>query len=223
MIWSFLLFALIIAGVLYYVRDPAQTIDVDQLNQRELDNYMKAELTPSEIGLKYERYIGYLLESDGYKVIYHGAINGFEDQGRDLIAQKNGTTWIIQAKRWAHFKQIPEKEIFQLYGTLEHYRIKNKEPNAKAKFYTSAKYSEKARAAAAVLGIEVVQRELDRDYPMIKCNVAYKSDEKIYHLPTDDYYDKINIRPDKGAFFAKTVKEATAKGFRRAKKYKKTG
>ena len=38
-----------------------------------------------EIGRAYERYLGYLRESSGWRVVFHGALMGYADFGRDLI------------------------------------------------------------------------------------------------------------------------------------------
>lgn len=195
----------------------------DFRNQLALDTYLKTNLSTLEIGTMYERYIGYLFEKEGYDVHYHGAINGYEDLGRDLIIKRGGETWIVQTKCWARQKQIQENLIFQLYGSLEHFKRQTNSTNAKAIFYTTASYSERAKEAAHLLGVDLRKEELDRNYPMIKCNVSYKTKEKIYHLPVDEFYDTIKIRAEKGAFFAKTVKEASSQGFRRAKKYSKAG
>ena len=40
-----------------------------------------------DMGIEYERYIGYLYELKGYKVIYNGALEGVSDFGRDIIAE----------------------------------------------------------------------------------------------------------------------------------------
>jgi hypothetical protein len=70
-------------------------------NQLALDRYIKRTKSNWEIGRLYERYIGYLYESKGWRVTYHGAIMGFEDFGRDLICVSDGQTEIIQAKCWS--------------------------------------------------------------------------------------------------------------------------
>ena len=49
--------------------------------------------------------------------------------------------------------------------------------------------------------------------------MLYSYQEKIYHLPFDQQYDKTIVGDQKGEFFAWTVQEAAEKGFRRAKKY----
>lgn len=191
--------------------------------QKSLDQYLKGDFSPLEIGTFYERYIGHLYEVEGYHVDYHGALNGFEDMGRDLIisSEKDRETLIVQTKCWASFKKIHENSIFQLYGSMEHYKRTHKIYGHEvfARFYTTAQYTDKAREVAEVLGIELNTEPLKKTYALIKCNVNSKG-EKIYHLPFDPYYDKVKIVPEQGEFFVRTVKEAVAKGFRRAQNYK---
>ena len=87
-------------------------------NQRKfqlaLDRYWNKEKSNLEIGRLYERYIGYIYESQGWKVKYEGIIKGFEDFGRDLICEKDGKHLIIQCKCWSKDKVIREKYIMQL-------------------------------------------------------------------------------------------------------------
>lgn len=196
--------------------------DID-INQSELDSYLNSNLSSFEVGTLYERYIGYLFEKEGYYVKYHGALRGYDDLGRDLILKKDNEVWIVQTKCWSKHKQVQEKHIFQLFGTLEYYKRQERNPMVKAIFFTTATYSKTAMDAAFSLGVELRIEKLDRSYPMIKCNVSNRTNDKIYHLPFDDYYDNITIIPDKGEFYAKTVKDAVARGFRRARKYRKTG
>lgn len=190
-------------------------------NQVELDKYLSGNLPGHEIGRLYERYIGHLYESSGYDVVFNGAVNGYEDQGRDLIVRKGKEIYVVQTKCWAKTKFIHPNHIFQLYGSMTHFkRTENKHDRlVKAVFCTTALYSDAAREAARVLGVELESQELDRKYPMIKCNVN-KNGDKIYHLPFDEFYDKVKIETDKGEFYVHTVAEAVAKGFRRARKYR---
>jgi hypothetical protein len=219
-LWSLGVAAGLVVGYLLF-RFLWLRFNEDARNQAELDKYLKANLSGHEVGTQYERYIGYLFESDGYDVVYHGAMNGYEDLGRDLIVKKDNVTWIVQTKCWAKQKQIHEKHIFQLQGTLEHYKRSERDLSVRAIFYTTATYTKRAVEAAQVLGIELRTEKLDRSYPMIKCNVSFKSNEKIFHLPFDEFYDAIKIKQFKGAFYARTVKEASSQGFRRARKFKK--
>lgn len=185
--------------------------------QRLLDEY-RENLDTSEIGTLYERYIGHLYEEEGYVVKYFGAVNGFEDLGRDLIIEGKKEILIVQTKCWAKFKKINEKHIFQLYGSLEHFKRTSKHDNktVKAVFFTTAQYSDTSKEVAKVLGVELNYKDLDKTYPLVKCNVNQKGD-KIYHLPFDPYYDKIMIDTSQGKCYVHTVQEAVARGFRRAR------
>lgn len=167
----------------------------------------------------YERFLGQQYESEKWSVQYVGALKGFEDMGRDLICEKEGKKIIIQAKYWAADKTIHEKHIFQLYGTVLCYEIENDLParSVTPVFVTSAKLSEVSKKAAERLGIEVKIKKFDSGYPMIKCNIS-NNNEKIYHLPFDQQYDRVKISKD-GEFYALTVEEAELKGFRRAMRY----
>lgn len=211
-----------------------EKLSISERNQKALERYLNSRKTSVEIGRDYERYIGYLYESKGYKVEYVGIEKGLEDLGRDLICFKDEEVEIVQCKCWSNHKTIHEKHINQLYGTVIKYCIDQddfignsnqllsnnnlmQKKSVKATFITSTKLSESAKKFAAALGIEVVENKPLDKYPLIKCNINSKG-EKIYHLPFDQQYDKTLIS-SKGEFYAATVKEAEEKGFRRAFKW----
>lgn len=183
--------------------------------QLALDRYQKRKKSDWDIGIEYERYVGYLYESKGYKVKYNGALMGLEDMGRDLLVEKGDETLVIQCKRWAKSKTIHEKHIFQLYGSLVVASIKDPKRTYKGIFITSTTLSSLAKKCADSLKIKVKENFDFDSYPLIKCNLS-KTGEKIYHLPFDQQYDRVDISPSKGEFYAYTIKEAEAKGFRRA-------
>jgi hypothetical protein len=54
-------------------------------NQLALDRYWSRPKNKWQIGRDYERYIGYVYETNGYNVYYQGILEGFDDLGRDLI------------------------------------------------------------------------------------------------------------------------------------------
>jgi len=90
-------------------------------------------------------------------------------------------------------------------------------PNVKAIFITSTSLSPVAHKAAEWLKIEVRENvPLDKTYPIIKCNINQTTKERIYHLPFDQQYDRTKIIPALGEMYVRTVREAEAKGFRRA-------
>ncbi len=187
--------------------------DENSVAQTILDGYINSSLSPAEIGLRYERYIGFRYEMKGYYVQYNGANNSLEDMGRDLIVRDGENVFIVQAKCWAKYKSIRENHIFQLYGSMAHYKIKNNNDNINAVFYTSAQYSDVAKEVASELGITLKTEKLNNLYPMVKCKFSEKG-EKVYHLPVDPLYDKITINLNKGECFVQSVKEAVDMGFR---------
>lgn len=184
--------------------------------QLALDRYNKRSKTNWQIGIEYERYIGYTYEQQGYRVCYTGATQGLEDMGRDLIAENSSECLIIQCKRWAREKTIHEKHIFQLFGTctLHQFQIKSSKP-VRGVFITTTTISDLARKCAEYLHITVRENVPLGTYPQIKCNIS-KNGDKIYHLPFDQQYDRTMLNPADGDCYATTVAEAEAMGFRRA-------
>lgn len=183
--------------------------------QLALDRYKQKKKSAWQIGIEYERYIGYLYECAGYSVRYQGAIMGLEDMGRDLIADNGAELLIIQCKRWAKEKQIHEKHIFQLYGTMVLSTLQNPRISVHGVFVTTTTLTSVAKQCAKHLNIQVIENKPLSDYPLIKCNIS-KTGEKIYHLPMDLQYDRAIITPSKGDCYVSTVKEAENLGFRRA-------
>lgn len=209
--------------VLFYVpKVEYEKLSPTDRNQLALDRYLSRPLSRAAIGRLYERYLGYLYEREGWKVEYHGIVEGFEDLGRDLICKKENQIAIVQAKCWASAKLIHEKHIFQLFGTTQLFLMNHQQSdlfkaNISAVFITSTSLSPVAKKTAQWLNIEVKEQfAIDKSYPMIKCNINQSSKEKIYHLPFDQQYDRTKIIPELGEFYVTTVAEAERKGFRRA-------
>ena len=188
--------------------------------QLSLDRYRKSKKTNWQIGRDFERYVGYVYENNGYKVIYNGAKKGLEDLGRDLIATKNKEILIIQCKYWSKNKTIHEKHIFQLFGTTLLKQLENPKYNVKGIFICTNTVSDIAKEIAKRLDIQLLENyQFDKKYPCIKCNISKATSEKIYHLPFDQQYDNIDIEISKGEKYVSTIQEAEELGFRRAKKY----
>ena len=118
--------------------------------QLALQRYLSKQKTNWEVGIDYERYIGYIYENKGYLVKYQGALLGLEDMGRDLQATSNKETVIIQCKRWSASKTIHEKHIFQLYGSLVQLRIERNDNSIRGIFITSASLSPVAKNAQTI-------------------------------------------------------------------------
>ena len=188
--------------------------------QLALDRYKNRKNKSNwEIGIEYERYIGYLYENKGYKVTYNGAVEGLNDLGRDIIAENRDKILIVQCKYWKKEKNIHEKHIFQLFGTMVLKKLTSPK-NVYGIFITSATISDVAKQVAKELQIELVENKpIDKNYPCIKCNINRQTGEKIYHLPFDQQYDNIRIEPHKGELYVDTIENAEKLGFRRAIKW----
>lgn len=184
--------------------------------QRALDHYNNRKKSNWQIGIEYERYIGYLLEQRGYRVRYFGATEGRADMGRDLIAENKKQILIVQCKRWSKDKTIHEKHIFQLYGTtiLQRFRTTS-DKEILGVFVTTTALSPLAEMCAKHLGIKIYTHVPLESYPQIKCNIS-STGERIYHLPFDQQYDRTMLNPDDGDMYVSTVLQAESKGFRRA-------
>ncbi|MBI4304260.1 MAG: restriction endonuclease [Chloroflexi bacterium] len=205
--------------------------------QKKLDWYRgKPNKSKWQIGRDFERYVGYLYEIKGWNVYYHGK-KGFEDLGRDLICKKGEAVEIIQCKRWAQEKTIHEKHIYYLFGTTVEYFIERfgdehlqlalfpdlvRQRNVIPKLVTTIDVSDKAEQVAKVLGV-VVEKVPSEPYPSVKCNVARRTSEKIFHLPFDQQYDSILVEEERLEHYVGTVAEAEALGFRHAYRWKGEG
>ena len=69
------------------------------------------------------------------------------------------------------------------------------------------------------MGVEVHERVPLERYPCIKCNYT-QAHGKIYHLPFDQQYDRTKIQDPQTECFVPTVKEAEARGYRRAYRWR---
>jgi hypothetical protein len=206
---------------IYLSSEEYQALSTAQRNQLALERYWKAPKSKWQLGRDYERYIGYIYETQGYNVYYQGILEGLDDLGRDLICKKGRETIVIQCKRWSQHKTIHEKHINQLYGTVIKYIIDHPNEKVRAILYTTTKLSERAKEFAKYLSIEFVEEfPMDETYPSIKCNVSRRNKEKIYHLPFDQQYDRTLVEEERNEFYVRTCEEAEALGFRRAWRWK---
>ncbi|MCI6358468.1 MAG: restriction endonuclease [Clostridiales bacterium] len=196
--------------------DEYETLPLVDKFQLALDRYKARNKKKWEIGIDFERYIGYQYYLDGYRIEQHGAIHGLNDLGRDLLVSKGSEVIIIQCKRWSAEKTIHEKHIFQLYGTVVAYQIENPNKKVIGLFICTCSLSDTAKRFADFLGVQYKENASAGDYPLIKCNINRTTKERIYHLPFDQQYDRVVISPNSEECYAWTVQEAEDKGFRRA-------
>jgi hypothetical protein len=200
------------------------TLSPSARNQLALDRYWQGsrKRTAWTAGIQYERYIGYHHEAKGYRVEYHGALQGLDDLGIDLICTKDGEVRVVQCKRLSRAKGVPVREnvIAQIYGAAKYYTMEHSQVfEVIPVLYTTYECSDTARRFAQHLGVKIFENVALNPYPCIKCNVSHQSKEKIYHLPFDQKYDATVIGDMDGEFYAKTVDEAERSGFRRASRW----
>ena len=79
-----------------------------------------------------------------------------------------------ECKYWSSKKEIHEKHITQLYGTMASYCIEHNCPkeNVKGVLITNIQLSPMAKKMAKYLGIKFKENIEVDDYPCIKCNIG---------------------------------------------------
>lgn len=208
----------------YLSKEEWNSLSVSERNQLALDRYVAShQKSKWQIGRDYELYVGYVYSKQGFQVDYFGSYNKLEDLGRDLIVTRGDETAIVQCKYWSQEKLIHEKHIAQLYGTTISYCCENDLPlgSVSSVLVTNIELSDTAKKMADYLNVKYKENFALKDFPRIKCNIGHDEDGNvthIYHLPMDQQYDIVKIETT-GEFFALTVAEAEAAGFRRAYKW----
>lgn len=190
-------------------------------NQLALDNYIKkGRKSNAIIGFEYEMYVDYMLRTKGFRTTPHGILEGVNDLGRDILAERDydgiTETYIIQCKLRSHDKVIHENVICQLFGTTLEYKFANKDKIVIPVICTNVPLSGTAKRFADTFHIFQLCTPM-QEYPRIKCNIN-SNGEKIYHLPFDQQYWRTQIKND-GECYAWTVREAEDMGFRRAMRH----
>jgi hypothetical protein len=168
-----------------------------------------------DYGYQYERYIGYLYESDGYKVEYNGLRKGLDDGGIDLIARKHGQHLLIQCKRWEH--AIGIDIISRLHGATARYiwelrKCSRAHTRITAVLVLSSTADDAAKALAEHLGIVIRENVRYQPYPAIKAkrlspNIGY------FLIPLYKGYDTMTLNPRRGDQYFASVRDALANAF----------
>jgi Restriction endonuclease len=200
--------------------DEWTSLSETEKSQLSLERWITRNKSNWEIGVEYERWCGFRLETQGWEVTYHGAVRKFDDLGRDIIARKpkNHEVLIVQCKRWSKDKKIHEKHVFQTFGTMVAMRLDEPGQNVRGLIATTTELSSRAREFARILGVEVLENKQPNEFPRIKCNKKSKMGD-VYHLPFDQKYDHIVMRRELGDFYCLTAAEAESHGFRRAMRW----
>jgi len=100
----------------------------------------------------------------------------------------------------------------QLAGTILHYINKHKKKPLGV-FITTTKLSPTAKDFVKSLNIKHRYIKLDKNFPMIKCNINRRG-KKLFFLPFDKFYDRVHIEKKKGEFYTDSINECIKKGFK---------
>lgn len=180
--------------------------------QRLLNIYNHRKKSSRQIGIDYERYIGYLFEKQGWQVIYNGAIR-IGDGGIDLICSKGNTNYVVQCKCWK--KKVSDREIDEFYNAIVTFSKNNPKYNfVKGIFCSTSGYSQSAFEAAESYDIKckIVTFNSDCDYPFVKC-IRF-NEQAIYFLPFDAEFDKVKMNFANGDCYKFSALEAARFGYR---------
>lgn len=183
--------------------------------QEHLDNYCRKALRNGNLdkwkyGRDYKRYIGYLYERNGWKVIYNGAVEGNFDGGIDLICYKNNECCVIQCKRWKNAVGVEYIEKFK--NAVERFQRYNfKFGEVTGVFQTTSDYTDDAYSYAEKYEIDCYINEFKsiKEYPPVKCLV--RNGEKVYYLPFDKEFDRISV--ENGCAYKFKVADAEKAGY----------
>ena len=74
-------------------------------------------------------------------------------------------------------------------------------------------FTQTAKDVAKKLNIQHRYIKLDKNYPMIKCNINRRG-KKLFFLPFDKLYDKVHIDINNQEFYTDNISECLKKGFR---------
>lgn len=196
----------------YLRREEFDSLPAVKSHQIALDRYCKRKKSAWEVGVEYERYIGYCYEMQQYHVEYTGALQGKCDNGCDLIARKGDKTLVIQCKRWSKNSQVHTATITAFHGAVDYLKRLHPDQKISSVFVTTAELAADTRQCANHLGIKVHEKLPFKPYPLIKCIHSERGDS-YYYLPFDAQYDAIPFDAAKGDKYVQAVTEAILSGF----------
>jgi len=79
-----------------FLLDPSEkVIKITMFEKRNVIRIPYANLKASDWGYVYERYVGMILEEEGYAIKFRGLAKGFLDNGIDIIAKKEGEDFLF--------------------------------------------------------------------------------------------------------------------------------
>ncbi|USB34270.1 restriction endonuclease [Paenibacillus sp. YPG26] len=99
-------------------------------------------------GVDFEKYLGHLFRSQGYKAEVTQASG---DYGADLVLSKDGKRVVVQAKRYS--KNVGLKAVQEVHGAIAHYRA------TAGWVVTNRDYTDQAYKLAKSNGVRLIGRD----------------------------------------------------------------
>ena len=177
----------------------------------------ESNIAKMDYGIQYERYIGHIYETHGFRVTYQGIYAGLQDGGIDLIARAPRKIRLVQCKRW--IQPISTDVLSRLQGAKERFiwefnrnKSTQNRMNICAVLATSGPVTEDAKQMACHLGIAILENLHYAPYPAVKAK-RILPDAGKFLLPFTPGYDRLSLNLSKGDCFFSTVRDAAANGF----------
>ncbi len=142
------------------------------------------------IGDHYERFVGWVFYRMGFSVYFNGLLKGKDDEGIDLIAERNDELLIIQCKCWKRGSVYPMNILTQLDGSASLYKIESRKDIHIRKILVTLNrsYTDRFKQVAHSLNIELFPLPLI-EFPLIRFNKTYFDHSKSLFVPQDSEYD----------------------------------
>ncbi|MBO2942792.1 restriction endonuclease [Paenibacillus sp. F411] len=139
--------ASLVAGGVGIVIAIAILINISIAKAQRLKRSGIAEIDKMD-GVQFERYLGHLFRSQGYKAEVTQAAG---DYGADLVLSKDGKRIVVQAKRYS--KNVGLKAVQEAYGAIALYKA------SEAWVVSNSGYTEPAYKLAKSNGVRLVNRD----------------------------------------------------------------
>lgn len=162
---------------------------------------------------RYELYVGYWCEKDGWNVEYRGYTKHMHLQGIDLLCTKGNNVRVIKCNNWPENKQLSAAFIHQLTIVSLNYANENQNLEVKGMFVTSASISDEAKDFAKKFGVVCYEKVPFEPFPYVKCKVL-SGGEKVYFTPLDGGYFDTVILPANGDMFCWNTGQAAEYSFK---------
>ena len=177
----------------------------------------RTETASCDYGRQYERYIGYLFESNGYMVTYRGIADNLDDGGIDLVARAPRKIRLVQCKRWRH--AVGKDIVSRLLGAIDRFVYEDRKGkpsrmrmDIRGVIVCSADVEKEAEEMSRHFGILLRPNMKFRRYPAIKAQ-RITGDAGRFLLPTSRGYDRMRLDPKRGDGYFSSVREVLARGF----------